>query len=585
VSIAAQLDQTEGAPPKLGLAFSGGGHRAAFFHIGVLAKLAELGLLRRIEVLSTVSGGSIVGALYYLHIKNLLEDKADDAITDADYITLVRELEQEYREAAATNVRASAWANLGANFKMVKPTYSRSDRVGEIYEQRFYAKPWRDRPKRDGRIAMRDLLIQPNGHDGAFDPDVDNASRRARVPILLLEATTLNTGHNWRFEALYMGEPPRQGTSDEAERADVDKNVILQRTRWDALPASCQNFPLGAAVAASACFPGGFPPIQVPGLFNDLVVELIDGGVHDNQGLEGLLDRGCTHLIISDGSGQMPDKVRPSTRLPAVLGRVVSIYGDAEREQRLLAALQHRDRVAFMHLQTGIPATTRAPNGQTATAEPKMETTEFGVQLEVQRALANIRTDLDAFNDTEASALMADGYQLAGRIVPTRSALAALTNPAPTRAGWAFDAIGSKLAATSADPQLLKLLQVAKERFLKPTRMTAHALAIVNVLLAAAAAAALAALWLLLTPHGTTLFIVGLAILVALILYATSDKAYVKPVAIAVFDVFLPLLLAIPLIAVAALQLASGRLWLARGRISDATHPAPASSIAEPPTP
>ena len=72
--------------PKLGLALSGGGHRAAFFHIGVLAKLAELGLLRHLEVISTVSGGSIVGALYYLHVKNLLEDKPDEAITDADYI-------------------------------------------------------------------------------------------------------------------------------------------------------------------------------------------------------------------------------------------------------------------------------------------------------------------------------------------------------------------------------------------------------------------------------------------------------------------------------------------------------------------
>ena len=56
--------------------------RAAFFHIGVLAKLAELGLLRRIEVISTVSGGSIVGALYYLHVKNLLEDELDEEITD-----------------------------------------------------------------------------------------------------------------------------------------------------------------------------------------------------------------------------------------------------------------------------------------------------------------------------------------------------------------------------------------------------------------------------------------------------------------------------------------------------------------------
>src|SRR5580658_5007428 len=37
---------------KLGLALSGGGFRASFFHIGVLARLAELDLLRYVEVLS-----------------------------------------------------------------------------------------------------------------------------------------------------------------------------------------------------------------------------------------------------------------------------------------------------------------------------------------------------------------------------------------------------------------------------------------------------------------------------------------------------------------------------------------------------
>jgi predicted acylesterase/phospholipase RssA len=77
-----------------------------FFHIGVLAKIAEHGLLRRIEVISTVSGGSIIGALYYLHAKNLLEDKPDAEITDNEYIQLIRQVEHEYRLAAASNVRA-----------------------------------------------------------------------------------------------------------------------------------------------------------------------------------------------------------------------------------------------------------------------------------------------------------------------------------------------------------------------------------------------------------------------------------------------------------------------------------------------
>jgi NTE family protein len=51
---------------KLGLALAGGGFRASLFHVGVLRELARRGLLGKVEVLSTVSGGSIVGALYYL---------------------------------------------------------------------------------------------------------------------------------------------------------------------------------------------------------------------------------------------------------------------------------------------------------------------------------------------------------------------------------------------------------------------------------------------------------------------------------------------------------------------------------------
>jgi hypothetical protein len=101
----------------------------------------------------------------------------------------------------------------------------------------------------------------------------------------------------------------------------------------------------------------------VPKIFDDLTIELVDGGVHDNQGVEGLVDRGCTHRIISDGSGQMPDIARPSTRLPAVLGRVISIYGDAEREQRLLQLLHEGDTTGFMHLQTGLLAS-ETPGGE-----------------------------------------------------------------------------------------------------------------------------------------------------------------------------------------------------------------------------
>lgn len=83
---------------KVGLALSGGGFRASLFHIGVLARLAELDMLRHIEVLSCVSGGSILGAHYYLELRRLMQrsDKEDARITREDYIEIVKNIERDF---------------------------------------------------------------------------------------------------------------------------------------------------------------------------------------------------------------------------------------------------------------------------------------------------------------------------------------------------------------------------------------------------------------------------------------------------------------------------------------------------------
>src|SRR5690625_2560909 len=80
------------APRKVGLALSGGGLRAAFFHLGMLAHLADNGVLRHVEVISAVSGGSIIATLYYLHVKQLLESTHDSKITDADYRSIIERM-------------------------------------------------------------------------------------------------------------------------------------------------------------------------------------------------------------------------------------------------------------------------------------------------------------------------------------------------------------------------------------------------------------------------------------------------------------------------------------------------------------
>ena len=58
---------TAGVPddaPTVGLALSGGGVRSATFGLGLLRGLAQRGQLRRVDYLSTVSGGGYIGAMF-----------------------------------------------------------------------------------------------------------------------------------------------------------------------------------------------------------------------------------------------------------------------------------------------------------------------------------------------------------------------------------------------------------------------------------------------------------------------------------------------------------------------------------------
>lgn len=49
---------------KIGLALSGGGSRAVAFHLGCMRALNDRGILDQVSTISTVSGGSVIGALW-----------------------------------------------------------------------------------------------------------------------------------------------------------------------------------------------------------------------------------------------------------------------------------------------------------------------------------------------------------------------------------------------------------------------------------------------------------------------------------------------------------------------------------------
>jgi predicted acylesterase/phospholipase RssA len=458
------------SPRRLGMALSGGGLRAAFFHVGVLAQMARLGLLRHVEVLSTVSGGSIIGALYYLHVKRLLEEKPDAAITDQDYQALVARIEVDFFAAVKQNVRVRSLLNPWKLLKTCLPTYSRCDHLGYLFDQFFY------RPavgsSRTSPIQMRELPIRPKGGPDEFHPTRDNAARSAKVPMLLINATALNTGHNWRFEAVRMGEPQRQSAVAE----EIDKMVRLRRpTSYDDITPRQQDFELGLAVAASSCVPALFPPLAISGLYADGIrVQLVDGGVHDNQGIQGLLDMECTHFVVSDASEQLDEEPAPGTEVVPVLDRSAAVLQNRVREEQLFRLLE-RDGLptAFMHLRKGLSAEAIAwldRNGQPAAAPQteRVARADFGVPKAVQEALSHIRTDLDAFSEVEAYSLMLDAYLMSDAELHN---LGKLVRPAPADQThrWRFLQVEPWLR--NPTPRYQRRLDVAHDRQFKLFRL------------------------------------------------------------------------------------------------------------------
>jgi predicted acylesterase/phospholipase RssA len=428
------LDRAETG--KVGLALSGGGFRASFVHIGVLAYLAERDMLRRVEVLSCVSGGSILGAHYYLELQRVLETRPDGLIAAEDYLDIVGRLERQFLAGVQANLRCLVFGSIWSNLRtFLQPGYTTTRRLGVLYERELYARV--DDGKGRTPRYLSSLIVRPAGEDDTFTPKYDNWRRRAKVPMLVLNATTLNTGHNWQFTATWMGEPPLELA------AEIESNYELRRLyHWEAprqkdvwqhrilrpfAPPDYRRIRLGEAVAASSCVPGLFEPLVLPKLYPDKVVRLVDGGVHDNQGTASLIEQDCNVLIVSDASGQMEAEDDPSGSRLGVSMRSfnVSMARVRDAQYRELAARRRTGLLRgmmFMHLKRDLDSVPvdwvdcQDPHEATDDARPTSRRgvlTGYGIQKPIQQLLSGVRTDLDSFTDLEGYALMLTGYRQA----------------------------------------------------------------------------------------------------------------------------------------------------------------------------
>lgn len=238
-------------PPfsRIALSLSGGGYRAAAFHLGTLDLLERVGLLRRVAILSTASGGTFTGCAYALSLKR----GEPFAVFFASLLEFLR----------GTNVVARAFAALAVRRPDSDPR-RRSVITGaaDIYDRMVDGRRFADVLRGAGHLEE----ISFNATE--FQTGVAFRFQASRNP-----AARIGNGHFWM----------KRSVAGEMRLADV--------------------------VAASSCFPGAFEPIGFPDDFlwptptgrldpqrrSELsrgfpaLLPLMDGGIYDNQATDALL--------------------------------------------------------------------------------------------------------------------------------------------------------------------------------------------------------------------------------------------------------------------------------------------------------
>ena len=367
----AQVQSTGG----IGIALSGGGYRAALFHLGVLRRLNELGVLHRPDwdAVSSVSGGSITAAALAKALSS------DAPILPNDWDSRVA---QPLKCLTRTNIRLKA-VILGFLDGLI-PTYSGSGWRGWL--------PWNLFFNRAKAVRVLEEAYR------RFITD-EPLSALPRKPEFTFCATDLAFGANWVFRRDFIGDY-RAGFADTVAG------------RW----------PIARAVAASACFPPIFNPLPIglaaadfttPGTYagpdrNTRVerIRLSDGGVYDNLGLEPLWDSNTPPyqwLLVSDGGGIF--RPEDDWSLPS---RVVRYQGIQEYQDRALRKrwLFAADRAALLHaVYFGITS----PSWMT------VQGATIGYSCDLAPLIAAFRTDLDSFSEAEAAILENHGYLVAER--------------------------------------------------------------------------------------------------------------------------------------------------------------------------
>lgn len=242
-------------PGIIGLCLSGGGYRATLFHLGVFSYLDRLGLLTQARMISAVSGATFTATSYAV---SLVEERSFNDFFCDFYTTLsgTNLVELGFKELVTVDCnRPSGRTNVILA-------------MADVYAKKFYADS-------DGEPYNLGHIINCESH---------------------LQELILNGLDYQRAEAFVF---QRSASSDILvgnERLPVPR-ADAEKIRLADIVATCTSIPAAfepLAFPDDFSWPDGHIPDATRRLFSDAQnqpspVPLMDGGLHDNQGIDSLL--------------------------------------------------------------------------------------------------------------------------------------------------------------------------------------------------------------------------------------------------------------------------------------------------------
>jgi NTE family protein len=350
-----------GARPKeerkgIALCLSGGGFRAALFHVGALRRLNELGVLSEVDTISSVSGGSIVSS----HLAQRIGSWPQRGKVIADWETRV---EEPFRALSRRNLRT--WPIVK---RLLPWNWLRSSTAIEALQGSY-----------DRHLEGLKLTSLPDR------------------PRFIFCATDMVFGVNWVFDSGPHG-------AQSGRLGDYEAGYLSPAPAW----------PVARAVAGSSCFPPVFAPLpmhlqpedlrdgEYKKLDRDKLVKrisLTDGGAYDNLGLEPVWK---DHEIVMVSDGGAVFEAEEGACLIWRVSRPLSIATNQSTSLRKRWLISNFNSGELDGAYWGIGSTVE---------HYEVQTPGYPEEL-VDDRISEVRTDLDAFSEAEYAVLVNHGYLL-----------------------------------------------------------------------------------------------------------------------------------------------------------------------------